>query len=140
MKQNYYRNYLLVTTKRLGVSVCYFKAVPMRFKEQKLGKDFLVIRRHIYELLYHECSQTSQFVVPIITRCIENLLKYAKQLRLHQHHGHVQIYSNSMEKRDCTFDFAVIHCLPRLKAPCTSTNNFWIEQTAMLMMMIRNMK
>jgi hypothetical protein len=96
-----------MSSEGVGVSMDDLVAIPMRFEEQKLSVDFWVRWSHLDELTNHERSQLPQFFISIISRCIKHLLKYPKQLRLHQHHWHVQVYSDSMENRDCTLDFAV---------------------------------
>jgi hypothetical protein len=57
-------------------------------------------------------------------------LEQPKEMRLHQHHGHFHVDSDSEQNRDCTLDFAVAHLFPGLQAPRTSANNFRIQQTA----------
>lgn len=102
----------------------------MWFEEQKLGVSFRVALRDFDELPDDVSAQTPQLFIARVTWRAEHLLEHSEELRLHEHRGHVQIYSDSMEQRDCTLDFPVVHLLPRLQAPRTCTDDFRVEQTA----------
>jgi hypothetical protein len=121
--------YSLIPIHRLAISARHLNALPMRLEEQKFRVNLRIVRCQLHKLPHHKLSKSPQFIVASIARRIKHLLKHPKELRLHQHHWHVQIYSDSMEKRDCTLDFAVVQLLPRLQAPRACTNDFGIQQT-----------
>lgn len=120
--------HLLYTTASFGVAVLDLIALPHRAVEEQFSINFRVLRRNFDKLTNNEAAKPPKFIVSGILGSVEHLLKHTKELSLHQQHGRLQIYCNTMEERDCAFDLLIAQLFPSLEAPCAGTNNFGIQQ------------